>query len=154
MEWLERVPSGYVLRLAASKLNQDGRRPEGVLLPARADALDPVAAIDAWQERTGLVEGPLLPSLPLGARNRPMAREGVGDRLARLAARTRCSVRPTGHSLRRSWATHAYETGLDLLSISRQLRHRRVTGTRTYVESLTPWPDNPSALLADEGDDG
>lgn len=155
LEWLERVPSGYVLRLAASKLNQDGRRPEGVLLPARADVLDPVAAIDAWQERTGLVEGPLLPSLPLGARNRPMAREGVGDRLARLAARTGSSVRPTGHSLRRSWATHAYEAGLDLLSISRQLRHRRVTGTRTYVESLTPWPDNPSALLADgdEGDD-
>lgn len=150
LEWLERVPSGYVLRPAVSKLNGSGRRPEGVLLAGRDDALDPVAAIDARKARTGLTEGPLLPSLPLREPSRAMATEGVGDRLARLAARTGGAVRPTGHSLRRSWATHAYEAGLDLLSISRQLRHRRVSGTRTYIQSLTPWPDNPGTALGGE----
>lgn len=149
LEWLERVPSGYVLRLSASKLNQTGRRPEGVLLAARDDALDPVSAIDTWRQRSGLTKGPLLPSLPLRQPSRPMAKEGVGDRLQWLAARAGCTVRPTGHSLRRSWATHTYEAGLDLLSISRQLRHRRVSGTRTYVESLTPWRDNPGDVLGD-----
>lgn len=123
LEWIEPVASGYVLRLAGSKLNQGGRRPEGVLLAAREDVLNPVAALEMWTERTGLSEGPLLPSSPLRDPSRPMSRELVGDRLARLAARTGCGVRPTGHSLRRSWATHAYEDGLDLLSISRQLRH-------------------------------
>lgn len=150
IEWLERVRSGYVLRLAASKPNGSGRRPEGVLLAGRDDALDPVGAIDAWKERTGLTEGPLLPSLPLQEPGRAMATEGVGDRLARLAARTGGAVRPTGDSLRRSWATHAYEAGLDLLSISRQLRHRRVSGTRTYIQSLTPWPDNPGTAIGGE----
>lgn len=153
LEWIEPVPAGRVLRLAASKLNQDGRRPEGVLLPARGDALDPVAALELWAERTGLTDGPLLPSLPLCEPTRPMSKDSLADRLQRLAARAGCAVRPTGHSLRRSWATHAYEAGLDLLSISRQLRHRRVTGTRTYVESLTPWPDNPATAINDEEGD-
>jgi integrase len=154
LEWIERVPSGCVLRLAASKLNQAGRRPEGVLLPARDDALDPVAALEHWAARTGLTDGPLLPSLPLRDPARPMSKDNVADRLQRLAARTGCAVRPTGHSLRRSWATHAYEAGLDLLSISRQLRHRRVTGTRTYVESLTPWPDNPATAINGDEESG
>lgn len=143
LEWLEPMPGGMVLRLAASKLNPSGRRSEAMFLAGRDDVLDPVAAIKTWMARMGLDAGPLLPSLPLLSPSRPMSKDGVGDRLARLAAATGCPVRPTGHSLRRSWATHAYEAGLDLLSISRHLRHRRVTGTRTYVQSLTPWPDNP-----------
>ncbi|MGH9152637.1 MAG: tyrosine-type recombinase/integrase [Acidimicrobiales bacterium] len=61
---------------------------------------------------------------------------------------------PPGHSLRRSWATHAYEAGLDLLSISRQLRHRRTSMTKGYVDSLTPWRDNAGESLREEADDG
>lgn len=149
LEHLEPVPAGCLLRLSASKLNQSGRRAEGVLLARRDDALDPVAAIERWKATTGLTAGPLLPVLPVTEPARPISKDAIGDRLARLAARSGCSVRPTGHSLRRSWATHAYEAGLDLLSISRQLRHRRTSMTKGYVDSLTPWRNHPADALRD-----
>ncbi len=154
VEHLEAVPAGYVLRLSASKLNQSGRRGDGVLLARRDDELDPVAAIDRWKERTSITRGPLLPALPVTRSSRPISKDTITERLKRLAVRAGASVRPTGHSLRRSWATHAYEAGLDLLSISRQLRHRRTSMTRGYVDSLTPWRDNAGEALHEGGDDG
>lgn len=154
LEHLERAPAGYVLRMSVSKLNQSGRRAEGVLLARRDDELDPVTAIDGWKERIGLSSGPLLPVIPLADPARPISKDAIGDRLGRLAARAGSSVRPTGHSLRRSWATHAYEAGLDLLSISRQLRHRRTSMTKGYVGSLTPWRDNAGDVLHEDGNDG
>lgn len=153
LEHLEPVPAGYVLRMSVSKLNQSGRRAEGVLLARRDDELDPVAAIERWRERTELADGPLLPGLPITDPARPISKDAISDRLARLAARAGSAVRPTGHSLRRSWATHAYETGLDLLSISRQLRHRRTSMTKGYVDSLTPWRDHAGDALHDDGAD-
>jgi len=154
VEYLEAVPAGYVLRLSASTLNQSGRRGDGVLLARRDDVLDPVAAIDRWKQRTGITRGPLLPALPITRSPRPISKDAITDRLKRLAVRAGASVRPTGHSLRRSWATHAYEAGLDLLSISRQLRHRRTSMTKGYVDSLTPWRDNAGDALHNGGDDG
>ncbi len=150
LEHLERVSAGYVLRFSVSKQNQTGRRPEAVLLAARTDDLDPVAAVERWRAATGLTTGPLLPSLPGGsAPARSIAKETISDRIARLAARAGCTIRPTGHSLRRSWATHAYEAGLDLLSISRQLRHRNPAMTSSYVDALSPWPGNPGNPVRD-----
>ena len=154
LEHLEAVPSGYVLRLSVSKLNQHGRRTDAVLLARREDELDPVAAIDGWERETGLSTGPLLPVLGASGEGRPISKDTIVDRLKRLAVRSGVPSRPTGHSLRRSWATHAYEDGLDLLSISRQLRHRRVTGTKGYVDSLTPWRDNAGEMVNQEPDDG
>lgn len=154
LEHLEAVPAGYVLRMSVSKLNQSGRRAEGVLLARRDDELDPVAAIGRWKEATGLSSGPLLPVLAVTDPARPVGKDTIGDRLGRLAARAGCSVRPTGHSLRRSWATHAYEAGLDLLSISRQLRHRRPSMTKGYVDSLTPWRDHPADAIREDDADG
>lgn len=154
LEHLESVPAGYVLRLSVSKLNQHGSRTDGVLLASRDDELDPVAAIDGWKQETGLTRGPLLPVLGASSESRPISKDAIVDRLKRLAVRSGVTSRPTGHSLRRSWATHAYEAGLDLLSISRQLRHRRATGTKGYVDSLTPWRDNAGEAVNREPDDG
>jgi site-specific recombinase XerC len=84
--------------------------------------LNPVSAIDTWRDWTGLEAGPLLPVVPLGQPGRPLSTDAMVERLQRLAARAGSSVRPTGETLRRSWATHAYEAGLDLLSINRRLR--------------------------------
>ncbi len=154
LEHLERVASGYVLRFSVSKLNQSGRRAEGVLLAARDDELDPVAAIDGWRAQAGLQKCPLLPTLPVTESSRSISKDTMIDRLRRLAARSGCSMSPSGHSLRRSWATHAYEAGLDLLSISRQLRHRRPAMTKGYVDSLTSWRDNAGTHLSQEPDDG
>ena len=147
LEHLERAPTGYVLRFSVSKENQTGRRPEAVLLASRLDALDPVAAVDRWRAASGLDSGPLLPTLKgTSPATRPIGKDTIADRIARLAARAGCTVRPTGHSLRRSWATHAYEAGRDLLSISRQLRHRNPAMTKGYVDTLSPWPGNPGTI--------
>ena len=156
LEHLEPVPAGYVLAMSASKLNQSGRRREAVLLARRDDELDPVAAIDAWIHRSRLAEGPLLAVIGTAAGTaRPISKDAIVDRLQRLAERAGTTVRPTGHSLRRSWATHAYEAGLDLVSVSRQLRHRRPSMTKGYVDSLTPWRDNAGDALHEQerGDD-
>lgn len=147
LEHLERTSAGYVMRLA-------GRGLGAVLLAARDDALDPVAAIEVWRERTGLRAGPLLPVVPLRQPSRPMSKDAIVERLQRLAARAGCTVRPTGESLRRSWATHAYEAGLDLLSISRHLRQRHYDTGRGLGASLSPWPGNPASRLNADGGTG
>ena len=144
LEHLEPAPTGYVLRFSVSKENQTGRRPDAVLLASRLDALDPVAAVDRWRAASGLDSGPLLPALKgTSPADRSISKDIIADRLARLAARAGSTIRPTGHSLRRSWATHAYEAGEDLLSISRQLRHRNPAMTKGYVDALSPWHGNP-----------
>jgi integrase len=160
LEHLERVPAGYVLRFSVSKENQTGRRPEAVLLAARADDLDPVAAVDRWRAASGLTTGPLLSSRPgTSGTARSIGKDTISDRLARLAARSGCTIRPTGHSLRRSWATHAYEAGLDLLSISRQLRPLRPVPRRgrparydtPKVEPATPSGSAASGAATSDG---
>lgn len=154
MECLERVPAGYVLRAQPTPTPAPGRRAGGVLLAAREDDLDPVAAIDRWRDRTGLSTGPLLPALPLRGQSRPISTEAIRDRLQDLARRAGCTVRPTGESLRRSWATHAYEAGLDLLSINRHLRHRHFDTGRAFAGSLSPWPGNPALRFNADGEAG
>ena len=144
LEHLERAPTGYVLRFSVSKENQTGRRPDAVLLASRLDGLDPVAAVDRWRAASVLDSGPLLPALKgTSPVTRSISKDTIADRIARLATRAGSTIRPTGHSLRRSWATHAYEAGEDLLSISRQLRHRNPAMTKGYVDALSPWPGNP-----------
>lgn len=71
-----------------AKLNQSGRRSAGVLLARRDDDLDKVAAIERWKDATGLSTGPLLPVLPVTKLSRPISKDAIGDRLARLAARS------------------------------------------------------------------
>lgn len=148
IEHLDELPYGLALRFTTSKANQTGRHPESVLLLSRPDDLDPVAPLDAWRDVTGIRHGPLVPVLgrqPLVA----MSRDWMPDRLRRLARHAGVATRPTGHSLRRSWATHAYEAGVDAVTVSRHLRHRDLTTTLGYVARLSPWRDNAAQLLMD-----
>jgi len=145
LEHLETHPAGMVLRFARSKGNPSGRRPEGVLLVARSDELDPVDAIGRLRAlRPG--HGPLLSwdQTP----DRPVSKPTIVNRLRRLARWADLEVTPNGHSLRRSWATHAYESGLDLFTISRHLRHSDPDLTKSYVQSLSSWVNNPAEHLA------
>jgi integrase len=140
LEDLHASSAGLVLHLA-------GQTAGAVLLVPRHDALDVGAALEAWRAATGLHAGPLLPVVPLCQPSRPISKETIVDRLARLAARSGSGVRPTGDSLRRSWATHAYEAGVDLLSINRHLRRRHFDVRRGLTATLSPWPDNPAGRL-------
>jgi integrase len=146
IEHLDPLGYGCGLRFGASKENQTGHRPESVLLLARTDVLDPVAAIVTWLEAVGVDAGPLVPVVgsdpPV-----PLSKDSLPDRLRRLAVQAGVATRPTGHSLRRSWATHAYERGVDAVTLSRHLRHRDLTTTLGYVAKLSPWVDNAAQAL-------
>jgi integrase len=141
LEDLERTSWGYVLRLQPS-----GRAPASiVLLPQRTDELDPVAAIDQLIEFSESTSGPLLPT-KIGSQT-SMGPDGIHDRLEKLGKR--CKLKSPLHlgTLRRSWATHAYELGVDLVSVQRHLRHASLPSAEN-IASLTPWsPSNPAVEL-------
>lgn len=145
LELIERRPYGLVVRFATSKANPHGHRPEGVLLLQRTGALDPVSALDAWQQQTGLDTGPMFPSLR--DLKRQLSVDAMPDRLRAAAVEAGVRTRPTGHTLRRSWATHAYEAGVDPLTIARHLRHRDVKHSLGYIEKLSPWRNNAATAL-------
>ena len=138
---------GTVLRLRASKDNQSGRRAETVIMPKRKDVLDPSAAFLALCDASGLSEGPLVPT-SVGAPH-PSSYDAIVYWWQKAAAHTG-TTSPTGHSMRRSWATHAFESGVDVLTIQRHLRHSDTSDTRGYIASLTPWVENAAQELADQ----
>jgi integrase len=146
VENLDRFSYGYGLRFGSSKENQGGRRAESVLLLTRGDLLDPIAAIDTWRELTGADDGPLLPVIGSHPPT-PLSKDSLPDRLRRLAVDAGVVTRPTGHTLRRSWATHAYERGVDPVTLSRHLRHRDLTTTFGYITKLSVWVDNAAQQL-------
>ncbi|MGH9210552.1 MAG: tyrosine-type recombinase/integrase [Acidimicrobiales bacterium] len=151
LEDVERRSWGLLLGLRRSVDTPGGEVSDSVVLLRREDELDPVAAIDGLVAATGRRSGPLLAGFRSG-RGRPLSTERMTDCLRALAAEVGVRVVPTGDSLRRSWATHAYEAGVDLVTIQRHLRHERVTVTRDYLSSLSAWANNPAALLATIGD--
>lgn len=146
LELIDELPYGLALRFATSKENPLGTANESVLLLGRDDALDPVAALTGWIEATGFTAGPLVPVLSDGPLV-PLSKDSIPDRLRALAATAGIATRPTGHTLRRSWATHAYAAGVDPVTLSRHLRHRDLTTTLGYVQALSPWRDNAAAML-------
>jgi integrase len=145
LEHIEAHPAGAVLRFARSKTNSSGRRADGVLLVARPDELNPITALARLQDARPAT-GALL-SWP-GSPHRPVAKDTIVDRLRRAARSAGLDVVPHGNSLRRSWATHAYESGLDLFTISRHLRHADPDVTKSYVQALSAWVNNPAEHLA------
>lgn len=147
LEAIDPAPWGALLRLGSSKDNPQGVRAETVVLLRRLDALDPVAALDRFRTVTGRTAGSIVPATVRS--QRAASYDTIVGRLQRAAAAGCVSVTPTGHSLRRSWATHAFEDGVDMVSIQRHLRHAELTDTRGYVESLTPWVNNAAVGLAD-----
>lgn len=147
LEDVEATPWGCVLRLRTAKDDPTGQAGETVVLLRRDDGLDPVAAIADLAAAVGAPAGPLV---PVDVRSdRAMSAEGIGDRVRFLAKKAGLRVAPTGHSLRRSWSTHAYEAGVDLVTIQRHLRHSSPTITKGYIASLSPWLDNPAATIAE-----
>ena len=137
--------AGLIVRFPKSKKNTKGARVDGVFLASRPDVLDPVAAFEAITAGRG--SGPVL----INQRTSKPANESlVRLRFKRQAQRCGIDPVPTVQSMRRSWATHAYESGLDVLTISRHLRHDHTRVTKGYIERLSGWVNNPAEHLAKE----
>ncbi|MBK5222845.1 MAG: tyrosine-type recombinase/integrase [Acidimicrobiia bacterium] len=149
LEDVEEAPWGLLVRLRSSKDNRRGDSAEAVVVLRRDDELDPVSAFAHFLRVTGLTAGLLVPASFVPPSPHPASHDAIIDRLQLVAAAAGVGVVPGGHSLRRSWATHAFEAGVDLVTIQRHLRHTKVTDTSAYVELLTPWIHNPARDLAD-----
>jgi integrase len=147
LEEIERRSWGLLMGLRRSVDAPAGEMADTVVLVTRDDELDPVAAIDDLIAATGRRSGPLLAGFKSG-KGRPLSTERITDCLQNLASDAGVRVTPTGESLRRSWATHAYEAGVDLVTVQRHLRHERASVTKAYLLSLSAWANNPAALLA------
>lgn len=148
LEDIEPAPWGLLIRLRASKDNQAGDNAESVVVLGRDDELDPVAALRRYHDATSLEAGPLIASaFDDGAA--PASYDAIVGRLRDVAAAAGVGVVPGGHSLRRSWATHAAGRGVDMVTIQRHLRHTNITDTAAYIDALNPWHNNPATDLGE-----
>jgi len=141
IEHFVRHPDAYYLELPLSKTNRTHSRHEGVWLPRRHDARDPVAALDrliATLAGCGVDSGPLFRSrreiegdcftgLPPGV---------IRHRLTTLARSIGITTSISGYSLRRSAATLAYFAGVGIEDISVLLRHADISSTARYLADL------------------
>ncbi|WP_165491929.1 tyrosine-type recombinase/integrase [Egibacter rhizosphaerae] len=167
IEELTPTRNGYELHLGRSKLNRAGE-PEAIPLDRTGDALCPVAAIQGWLAIWQHDTGPLLPGdINLApheaAAVEPASRDTTRELVGQLAELDGIAL--TGHSFRRSRATHDWHTHYDLIAIQRLLRHRRRDHTEGYIADLDPFAfdttdqltsaaadDTTSRRGADEGD--
>lgn len=138
VEHLEPLGAGYRLRLPVTKTSRDGAA-EAVVLEPAPGALDPVRALDRWLAVRGDADGPLFGNVH-HARDgdRGVTPDEVRGVLQDLAAQVGLPRTVSAHSLRRSWATHAYLRDPESIgAISIHLRHRRIANTVRYIEDLT-----------------
>jgi len=135
---LEPLGSGYRLRLPSTKTSRDGAS-QAVVLDSAAGPLDPVGAVDRWLAVRGDGDGPLFGTVHHSLdTDRGMTPDELRGVLQDLAVQVGLPPTVSVHSLRRSWATHAYLRDPDSLGeISLHLRHARIINTARYIEDLT-----------------
>lgn len=144
IEHVERRQTGLLLHLPKTKGMRGTRgRKDAVFLAEREDQMDPVAAYENWVR--GRQDGAIL-GLEIGMTQRASA-DTIRSRFYDTCNRAGVTGVKFG-SLRRSWATHAFEGGVDLLTVSRHLRHAETQITKSYIDKLTAWSRNPAADLA------
>jgi integrase len=142
VEDIEQAPEGILVMLRRSKTDQEGvgRR---VAIP-RGDIACPVAALKAWLEAAGIVDGAVFRRIF----NKRAQR--VTDR--RLAARNVASVVKAGaaklgfdpssfggHSLRSGLVTTAVKRGVNLMKVCDQTGHKSLEMLRVYRRRAVCW---------------
>lgn len=157
IEHLTRHSDAYYLELPLSKTNRTHSRHEGVWLPRRHDALDPVAPLDRLigiLAAFGVDRGPLFRSRREieGECLTGLAPAQIRARLTKLAKRIGVMRAVSGYSLRRSAATLAYLAGMPIEEVSVLLRHADLASTMRYLADLPDMrreafldPDGPFA---------
>lgn len=121
---------GLLITIRRSKTDQEGHgQMVGVAVGLHA-ATDPVRALRAWLELRPAGPGPLFTRVPA---NRPIARDGIGQRAVSDLVRNRATAAGlgdlgvSGHSLRAGHATTAAVNGAPIHRIAAQTRHRDLT---------------------------
>jgi len=143
--------NGLVLSIPRSKTNQEGTKPELVVLPLGPNPPRcPVRAIHEWTALAGISSGPLL--RPVSKGNKALARRLDAGALNRLVQATvaRAGIDPSpysAHSLRAGFVTYAHLRGASDRAIAHQSRHRSLATLGQYVRVHEAWQDNAATQL-------
>ena len=139
---VERVEGrGLRVTVRRSKTDQVG---EGATkaIPFGAGEACPVAALSAWLDAAGIVEGPLFRSI---TRWGQVSSEGLTGRtvaqLVKDAAETigRDPSRVSGHSLRAGFVTHALTSGVSPADVVQTTKHRGLGMITVYDRRRDVW---------------
>ena len=139
---VERVEGrGLRVTVRRSKTDQVG---EGATkaIPFGAGEACPVAALSAWLDAAGIVEGPLFRSI---TRWGQVSSEGLTGRtvaqLVKDAAETigRDPSRVSGHSLRAGFVTHALASGVSPADVVQTTKHRGMGMIMVYDRRRDVW---------------
>jgi integrase len=146
---IERVRQGVVLHLRKSKTDQlsHGRK---IGIPFARGRHCPVAAIDAWFERSGIVEGAVFRNVNRHGQIASSRLSGEGVTLVlreRLKAGGIDATGFSGHSLRAGFCTSAAQVGVSSLKIKAQTGHSSDAMLSRYIRDGQLFLDNASGAL-------
>lgn len=140
---------GLVLHLPRSKTNQDGSKPELVILPRSADPLlCPVTNLRTWLQASQHQTGPIFGQV---TRHNQVSRSLTAHSVNRIvqAAIERAGVvgHYSAHSLRAGFVTYAHLRGASDRAIAHQTRHSSLATLGQYVRINDAWIDNAATQL-------
>src|SRR5260221_7403039 len=147
---LEETPEGLLVTIRRGKTDQEGLGRK-VAIPRGATAC-PVAALRAWLDAAGIVEGALFRRVW----NRRAQRVGAQRLTARIVAdivkagASRLALDPAtfgAHSLRSGLVTTAVKRGVNLLKICDQTGHKALEMLRVYCRDAELFVSNAAAGL-------
>jgi site-specific recombinase XerD len=140
VEWRRK---GIVLHIGRSKTDQEGK---GVDIPVpRGSKLQPVAALSAWLEASGISEGPIFREVDRHGELGPQRL--TGRSIARIVKRAVAAAGFdasifSGHSMRAGFVTSALDAGVDPLKIMPISRHVKVDTLKIYDRRENDFDDH------------
>jgi len=146
---VERVRQGVILHLRHSKTDQLGHGRK-IGIPYARGRHCPVAAIDAWLERSGIGEGAVFRNVNRHGQiaSTRLSGEGVALVLSeRLKAGGIDANGFSGHSLRAGFCTSAAQAGVSSLKIRQQTGHSSDAMLSRYIRDGELFTDNAAGAL-------
>jgi integrase len=146
---IEHVRQGIVLHLRKSKTDQLGQGRK-IGIPFARGRHCAVAAIDAWLERSGIVEGAVFRNVNRHGQIAPTRLSGEGVALVlreRLKAAGIDATGFSGHSLRAGFCTSSAQAGASTFKIRAQSGHASDNMLARYVRDGQLFLDNAAGVL-------
>lgn len=149
------VREGMLIRLGATKTDQEGKAdPIPVLYGSRPDAC-PVRAMRDWVDARKSKKGPLFVDVTVKGwpRNVPMSDRAVARLLKRLGKAIGLTEEQveflSGHSLRSGFVTTSAKLGTPLHKIQKISRHKNTDILLGYIREANQWEDNATRGITD-----
>lgn len=146
---IEHVRQGVILHLRKSKTDQLGQGRK-IGIPFGRGRHCPVAALDAWLERSGIGEGAVFRNVNRHGQIAPTRLSGEGVALVLRERLNAAGLDPngfSGHSLRAGFCTSAAQVGVSPFKIKAQSGHASDAMLSRYVRDGQLFLNNASGAL-------